>query len=411
MTSLIEYLFGRQPWFSMISYLADEELDPPLRQRNRLRKEPPPERLNSCDELLDKIHSQSYLSFPSNHSNATVLYPDSPKSQPRTKNPSTFKSTHSHDSLSLYSQHEMKPEELRRTRAKTPVFRIGQLENKTYTDTRCLDRDIDTAVAFAQQYQATLPSRGFTPCSEFTAQISRRNGLRRVKCHDSLRDIAKNYPEKMQSLPSATPHSAPDHYADRASLNHETFHHSLRENSLSYSRSPGSRSPRGSFESHFTRRPSSDSETLLGSDSELSPSSPVLKSLSHADLETIKMIRDSQISIIPDPSMPDNDVSMQLCMDLLTNDLTTALGQQNPTEPRNTASGLKILLMIEAYESLQQKLRQEQWSQVPADSAEHVGIVEDILDHWLQALRSVYERSVSRGCGNPRDSVALCLSS
>jgi hypothetical protein len=127
-------------------------------------------------------------------------------------------------------------------------------------------------------------------------------------------------------------------------------------------------------------------------------------------MDTIKIIQDCQTSSIqedfPDPTVAGNTVGMQLCMDLLTNDLATALYRQHPAEGGNRVSGLQILLMIEAYETLQQRLREEVLSSEVRDiSEEHVKDVDSSLDHWLQALRSIYERSLSRDRGNLREPV------
>lgn len=408
MTSLIYNLFGRQPCFSTIPNLADEA-QTPHRERNRLRKEPPFEIFYSCDDLLDTTRSQSYLTLRPNHSNATVEYRDHPEPQPRQANHPSMKLQHSHDSIGLYSQNEMKPEELRRTRAKTPVFRIGQLESKICFDT---GRDFDTARVLAQQYQAALPSRGITPCPEDTAPNTHRNGLRRIKCHDSLRDIVKSHPVNIQSPGFATPDLDGNDFPDKASpLKQGNLQDSFAENMFIGPRPPGSRFLRGSFESRSDRRHSSDSETLLGSDSEMSPNSSALPSFPHSDLDAIKLLRNSHISIVeealPD-SMPTDNVGMQLCLDLLTKDLATALYRQHPAEPGSRASGLQILLMIEAYEALQQRLREEMGnSHLEEISEDLVNAAQNTLDHWLKALHSIYEHSLSQNRGNLRDSVAL----
>jgi hypothetical protein len=408
MTSLMIYLFGKQPWFSL-SNLADEAAQEPHRERNRLKKPAPQEEFHSCDEFLDIIRSQSYLTLHHNESNATVLYRDNLETQCRRENPPSMKSKQSNDPISLYPHYEMRSEELRRTRAKTPVYRIGQLEDKTCLDTK---KDIDTARVLAQQYQETLPARSFTPLPETTPQNAHRNGLRRIKCHDSLRDIVKSIPEEEDQ---ASKFAAPNPLANSSldigrPSNHETLQESITGHHMTKLHSSRSRFHRGSFETHFNRRHSSDSETLVGSDSETSPNSPALRSISSSDMDTIKIIQDCQTSSIqedfPDPTVAGNTVGMQLCMDLLTNDLATALYRQHPAEGGNRVSGLQILLMIEAYETLQQRLREEVLSSEVRDiSEEHVKDVDSSLDHWLQALRSIYERSLSRDRGNLREPV------
>jgi hypothetical protein len=283
-------------------------------------------------------------------------------------------------------------------RAKTPVFRIGQLENETCMDSGKL---IDTAIVLAQEYQAVLPPRGLTPCSQSTPPNIRRNGLRRVKCQDSLRDMVMTRPGNSHS--GSLEITFEDSAQDASPVKSIVLPEVVVENCRKSSRPPGTRFPRGSFDSHFTRRYSSDSETLLGSDSEPSPNSPVLHYFPKSDLDAIKMIQDSGVrEEIPDLTNPENDIGFQLCMDLLTNNLATALQRQHPLEPGNRVSGLQILLMIEAYESLQQKLKQE-GAHVTEDGEEHVS---DVLDHWLHALRSIYERSVSRDGKHRTDSVA-----
>jgi hypothetical protein len=112
------------------------------------------------------------------------------------------------------------------------------------------------------------------------------------------------------------------------------------------------------------------------------------------------MVPENQVSSVDEKiafqEMPKNDVCVQLCLELLTNDLATALHQQHPLELVNRISGLQILLMIEAYESLQQNLRREREAHVADQAGEHVEVLDDVLNHWLQALRSIYERSASR---------------
>jgi hypothetical protein len=141
----------------------------------------------------------------------------------------------------------------------------------------------------------------------------------------------------------------------------------------------------------------------------MGPHSPALCSFPKSEPDPIETVQDSQNSTtqeaLSNPTKLDNDISMQLCMDLLTNDLATALYRQHPAEPGNRASGLQILLMIEAYEALQGKIRQEEQSHVTDDAAKHMRAADDALDHWLQALRSIYERSVSRDGNSLRDSV------
>ena len=134
-------------------------------QRKRLRKAPPKAKstadLYSCEEKLDKVRAQSNLVlFKSDLNSAITELLDSvyetPKARPEIgflfENP---QANASKSSMRNYSTVEMDPEILKRTRAKTPVFAIGQLETASMF--------IDKAQALAEQYQSLLPPRTFTP--------------------------------------------------------------------------------------------------------------------------------------------------------------------------------------------------------------------------------------------------------
>lgn len=72
---------------------------------------------------------------------------------------------------------------LRRTRAKTPVFRVGQLESQ----------QID-AQLLAQGYQALLPARLMTPfVEEELPEIIPTRTIRKIKRQESLRSLMKKH--------------------------------------------------------------------------------------------------------------------------------------------------------------------------------------------------------------------------
>lgn len=85
-------------------------------------------------------------------------------------------------------------------------------------------------------------------------------------------------------------------------------------------------------------------------------------------------------------------------MDLLTNELATALFKQHPSENHDRASGLQVLLMIEAYETLQQHVRKEIQEAAVAGKEvdDHVRNMEAILDRWLESLYAIYDSSEKR---------------
>jgi len=213
---------------------------------------------------------------------------------------------------------------LRRTRAKTPVFRVGQLEAKLPYDAQVL----------AEGYQALLPARLLSPFVEVPEgqipEILNTRSIRKIKSHSSLRSLMKRH---------------------------------SRDGSMS------------------------DTETLVGSTptSPLSPSYPDFKKHDPFDkhvIEEFDLSKDTTSSF-------DNDMALQMCMDLLTNELSTVLVGE--TVERRQSSGLQILLMIESYEKVQQHLRQEKLN--PQTTTKNVQDVEKILEYWLQVLYAVYDRS------------------
>jgi hypothetical protein len=227
-----------------------------------------------------------------------------------------------------------------RTRPKTPVFAIGQLERAS------LIRQIDQAQILAEDYQSVLPPRIVTPCIAHQPLKRTPKTLRKIKCQLSLRDLIK----------------------DQANTEPET-------------------PPRTSY---------SDAETLVGSE----PTSPTSKRFTKERFPIIAFEKphdtDSRTSSITLSDF-DNDIGLKICVDLLTNELATSLFRHHPAETEDRASGLQILLMIEAYEAVQQHVRKQLFAaHVTGSKMEHLESVDKILDHWLQVLYSVYDRSQER---------------
>ncbi|PBP27597.1 hypothetical protein BUE80_DR001479 [Diplocarpon rosae] len=95
--------------------------------------------------------------------------------------------------------------------------------------------------------------------------------------------------------------------------------------------------------------------------------------------------------LLPPPSDRADHIGLKICTELLT----TELLRQQP----DRASGLQILLMIEAYETVQRHLRKMLYDfHVTGKHVGHVKVAEGILDHWLQAPDVVYDRSQAEEC-------------
>lgn len=219
---------------------------------------------------------------------------------------------------------------LKRTRAKTPCFWIGQLDGKSGEDTAW-----DPSKTLAGEYQAMLPPRSFTPLSELDTPAHHTKTLRKIKGQQSLRDLVT-----CQEI--TTP---------------------------------------------------SDSNTLVGTPSLRSPSSGSFSwttSLEYQECE----VEDEEYEVVRDNGQ--KDLGFQICMDLLSRELAAGFSKKNPAKSLDRASGLQILLMIEAYEAVQQQIRQEiRETHVTGAKVEEMKTFERTLDNWLGALYALYDRSES----------------
>ncbi|KAH7327292.1 hypothetical protein BKA65DRAFT_382033, partial [Rhexocercosporidium sp. MPI-PUGE-AT-0058] len=158
----------------------------------------------------------------------------------------------------------------------------------------------------------------------------------------------------------------------------------------------------------------SDAETLVGSppcspldgDFEKVPASDHTRQESHSQSQSHNQDSDSDSDSehsLSTPNLdPETDIGLKICTELLTHELATALLRHHPattsiststTETKDRASGLQILLMIEAYETVQSQVRRMLYdAHVTGKQFSHVRDAERILEHWLQALYAVYDR-------------------
>ncbi|KAK3384461.1 hypothetical protein B0T24DRAFT_86778 [Lasiosphaeria ovina] len=90
----------------------------------------------------------------------------------------------------------------------------------------------------------------------------------------------------------------------------------------------------------------------------------------------------------PSPT-PDN-LSLQICLDLLTRDLSSALAKR-PVRTSPETSALQVWVMIEAYEKLRDELSQASLGN------EELRPLQTVFDMWLRALYSVHDRLAGDG--------------
>ncbi len=83
-------------------------------------------------------------------------------------------------------------------------------------------------------------------------------------------------------------------------------------------------------------------------------------------------------------SSPDDNVGLQICLDLLTRDLSSAIAGR-PCRSSVGTSALQVLVMIEAYERLRDQMAELSHSNEEARS------MEMMFDMWLRALYTIHD--------------------
>ncbi|TEY77491.1 hypothetical protein BOTCAL_0054g00200 [Botryotinia calthae] len=276
-------------------------------------------------DLREKEHEQTF--YPPSQLRMSLQSPRYPPQVQHNNDINNYRIRRipSNYSISIYSSDERssthKMEGLRK-RAKTPVYFIGQLEKKAM--------EHDSSEWLANQYQKALPRRRISSSWNLDLPlIPLRRTLRKIKSQESLRDLC-------------------------------------RRNTTSPSEA-------------------SDCETLVGSDGRGSPHSLIFKRDEKDHNFGVKSVESPTCEPLDKTSLSDQDISLQICLNLLTSKLSTSLQQDHHSTTENKASSLEILLMIEAYESIRNGLR--------AGSRDlHVtSTAETALDQWIQALYTIYE--------------------
>jgi len=238
-----------------------------------------------------------------------------------------------------------------RSRPKTPVRRIGQLEGHP-----------EKSGVLAGEYRLPLVSRTCAPIQDPPAPpLKPRHTIRKIGRQDCLRK---------PSLDSDFVPTSPS-ISDSETL-------------VGSDVSP----------SMGTRRLSLNSVDSSSSSSSSSASSP--RSY-HSALSDIKLGRDHRDSRWENCELKTLDakmqrsIEMQICLDLLKQGLSSTL---LPNDSTTSTSALQLWLMIEAYESMKYRLKQELTLRKlgPADTG---GVISptytfEVLDHWLEALYSLY---------------------
>lgn len=232
-----------------------------------------------------------------------------------------------------------------RRRAKTPIFSIGQLDTIP-RPVNALGKTSSVEL-IAEQYRAILESRDSIYSDSHSEPPPSRNG------EDAAPPLRRQ--QSSDELAIATPIHALNH-----SLRHQQPAHALGSS------------------------PTSDDGTLVSFEEETVYFKPVsfspepLSPPAHYKLDEYQRPFSS-----PSPPAAEN-LSLQICLDLLTRDLSSALANR-PGRNSSETSALQVWVMIEAYERLRDQLVDH--------GAEELG---GMLDMWLRALYSVHDSLTGR---------------
>ncbi|KAK4166452.1 hypothetical protein QBC43DRAFT_206452 [Cladorrhinum sp. PSN259] len=230
-----------------------------------------------------------------------------------------------------------------RRRAKTPIFSIGQLE--AIPRPRNALGKTSSVELIAEQYRALLES-GDSDLSIYSDSYSEP---------PPSRQGVEQHQQQQRPLSIRRQQSSGD----------------LRRASVELERRPEFPIPL------VTGSPSnSDDETLVSFEEE----TVYFKPVSYSPEPSPRLLH----PLPPTPAAPDS-LSLQICLDLLTRDLASALASR-PGRSTPETSALQVWVMIEAYEKLRDELVGKRLG------CEETGSLEAMLNMWLRALYTIHDK-------------------
>ncbi|KAF7547891.1 hypothetical protein G7Z17_g7411 [Cylindrodendrum hubeiense] len=256
-----------------------------------------------------------------------------------------------------------------RRQAKTPVFRIGQLENPSYGRGLNIANKTSSVELIADQYQAILESRDGTETesiyedSQAHANPWKANALEVPQSHllpatrSMSRPRSRTHLEPLQQ-PSPRFQSTITQDDDLVAFEEDAIYFKPVSFSTDPSPEPSPSYSQYSFDPSRSSRPPSHYNR---------------------------------------PTSQDN-LSLQICLDLLTRELSSAMADRPVRSGPNNAA-LQIWVMIEAYE----RLRDQVANTALRNGNGEVGKVTQIFDSWLCALYSIHDSMAAGAFPNEGD--------
>lgn len=237
-----------------------------------------------------------------------------------------------------------------RRRAKTPIFSIGQLEDIA-RPSNALARTSSVEL-IAEQYRALLDYRTSVCTDSYSEPPPSLQDDDGDDGHEEASGMRRQ--RSSESLPDDAPICAPRHLAELVQLS-----------------------------------PTSDDGTLVSFEEETVYFKPVSFSpeLTSPVLEVPGNLPHSP---------PDDNLSLQICLDLLTRDLSSALASR-PSRSCAGTSALQVWVMIEAYERLRDQILES------GSGSEEERPLEMMFDMWLRALYTIHDSLNGNGATSESD--------
>ncbi|KAL0934242.1 uncharacterized protein CTRU02_211041 [Colletotrichum truncatum] len=247
-----------------------------------------------------------------------------------------------------------------RRRAKTPVYTIGQLES-----TPCVIKpvtvDRSSVDLIAQQYQALIESQDASSIHV-----------------DEQSDLLPSQQTLYTRPPSTHSHCGSDELPTE--LRPSTYQPPPQQRANSANHSPAS-----------------DDGTLVAFDEEAIYFKPLSFS---SEPPTPPPRSRARVERNAEPPPTDHNLSLQICTDLLTRELSTAM-LERPHGSGEDISSLQIWVMIEAYERLRDLVREN----------EGAHNLEPIFETWLAALYSLHNKLTNDANSHESHYDVACLNS
>ncbi|EHA48365.1 hypothetical protein MGG_14639 [Pyricularia oryzae 70-15] len=323
-----------------------------------------------------------------------------------------------------------------RTHAKTPVFRIGQLEGTAARMKRQLKRQ-SAEVGSLDFERSTKSSPWRSPRSAPLPGLRHLQGrslppLPGRKRSRSELTISSPLPGRWRSPSDLTSVDPPQVGRWRSPSDVSSVDSSLPGRQRSPSdfssvdlpptgrwRSPSDLSSVGSVPSGRWRSrsdlssvgsppplerggqsPVSEAGTLVSFDDEtiyFRPTSFCMEEPTSAPVKPFEHPRDPPKA----PSSPaQTSIGLQICLELLTRELSSTIHERASRSSSTTQSQLQVWVMIEAYERLREQLVSEQSMRLSPDDSR---AAETMINTWLRALCAIHESLTKRqrtGCGD-----------